>query len=269
MKIALAFFGLPRSSGVTFPSIERNVLAPLRAAGDVRVFHHLWRQEHIFNPRTGEDQAVPQDIYLPFAGFEGVIEPRPEAPTPQLQRAMAYGDAFQDGFVALRNLVLQLQSLYEVTQRVAAAHPDVVVFARPDMLYHEAVRVEDVEHAMREPDSVALPCWESWGGFNDRFAICGERAYKAYGGRMLLVDNFCERAQRPLHSETFLRYALGFAGLSVRTIPLRASRVRVDGRVEVEDFEGVRSPLAVLPAEAGTQGSRLEDGSPGFPPSRE
>ncbi|MCC2673481.1 MAG: hypothetical protein K0R58_428 [Ramlibacter sp.] len=269
MKIALAFFGLPRSSGVAFPSIERNVLAPLRAAGDVRVFHHLWRQEHVFNPRTGEDQPVPRDIYLPFAGFEGVIEPRPEAPTRQLQRAMAYGDAFQDGFVALRNLVLQLQSLYEVTQRVAAAQPDVVVFARPDMLYHEAVRVEDVEQAMWEPDGVALPCWESWGGFNDRFAICGARAYKAYGGRMLLVDNFCERAQRPLHSETFLRYALGFAGLSVRTIPLRASRVRVDGRVEAEDFEGVRSPLAVIPAKAGTQGSRLEDGSPGIPPSRE
>ena len=69
MKIALAFFGLPRCSAVAFPSIERNLLAPLRAAGELRVFQHLWRQDRVFNPRTGEDQAVPQENYAFFAGL--------------------------------------------------------------------------------------------------------------------------------------------------------------------------------------------------------
>ncbi|MEJ5990763.1 hypothetical protein WG902_12245 [Ramlibacter sp. PS3R-8] len=242
MKIALAFFGLPRCSAIAFPSIESNLLAPLRAAGELRIWQHLWRQERIFNPRTGEDQAVPEDNYEPFAGFEGSIVPRPDSPHPLLQRAMVHGDAWQDGFVALGNLVFQLQALYEVTQRVATAQPDVVVFARPDMLYHDPLDPADLQYALQQPDVVMLPGYESWGGCNDRFAIAGARAFKAYGGRILLADNFCERTKRPLHSETFLRYALAFAGIPVRTIALRASRMRMDCRVQAEDFSLAPSP---------------------------
>jgi hypothetical protein len=244
MKIALAFFGLPRCSRIAFPSIERCLLQPLAAAGELRVFQYLYRQDWIFNLRSGENHAQTEDNYAPFAGFEGEIVPRPTQPVPLLERMKRHGDAFQDDFHSLNNLLLQLQSLYEVTQRVAAAQPDVVVFARPDLLYHEPLQRSDLDHALAHPDQIALPWWESWGGFNDRFAVAGARAYRAYGGRVLLADNYCERTGRPLHSESFLRYALGFAGVPVRPIGLRATRVRVDGRLQWEDFEGRATPLA-------------------------
>jgi hypothetical protein len=248
MKIALAFFGLPRCSAITFPSIQRNLLDPLAAAGELHVFQHLYRQDWIFNPRSGEDHPQPDENYRPFGAFDGVVVPRPTGDSPLFLRLQPYGDAFQDGFHSLRNLLLQLHSLYEVTQRAAAAQPDVVVFARPDLLYHEPLRREDLERAAAQPDEVTLPWWESWGGFNDRFAVCGARAYRAYGGRVLLVDHFCERTGQALHSESFLRYALAFAGVRVRTIGLRATRVRVDGRMQWEDFEGEVSPLAIAQA---------------------
>jgi hypothetical protein len=248
MKIALAFFGLPRCSPITFPSIERNLLGPLAAAGELRVFHHLYRQDWIFNPRSGENHPQPDRNYLPFGAFEGVAVPRPVTDSALFLRLQGYGDAFQDGHHSLRNLLLQLHSLYEVTQRVAAARPDVVVYARPDLLYHEPLRREDIERAAAHPDEVTLPWWESWGGFNDRFAVCGAHCYRAYGGRVLLADHFCERTHQPLHSESFLRYALAFAGVAVRTIGLRATRVRVDGRMQWEDFEGELSPLAITQA---------------------
>jgi hypothetical protein len=244
MKIALAFFGLPRCSPITFPSVQRNLIDPLAAAGELRICHHLYRQDWIFNPRSGEDHAQPGENYLPFAGFDGAIVARPTHPAALLLRLKAYGDAFQDDFHSLTNLLLQLHSLYEVTQRVAGSAPDVVVFARPDLLYHERLLREHVDRAMAFPDEVTLPWWESWGGFNDRFAIAGSRAFCAYGGRVLLADHYCERTGKPLHSESFLRYALAFAGVPVRTIGMRATRVRVDGRMQWEDFEGEMSPLA-------------------------
>jgi hypothetical protein len=251
MKIALAFFGLPRCSRISFPSIAANLVAPLAAVGELRVFHHLWKQEQVSNLRSAEDHRLADANYAPFAAFEGEVAERPAAPAPLLQRIAAHGDAFHDGFQSLRNLLLQLESLYHVTQRVAAAQPDVVVFARPDLLYHEPLAREDVAYALAHPDSVSLPCWESWGGMNDRLAICGARAWRAYGGRLLLADHFCERTRRPLHSETFLAYAMAFAGVAVRTIALRASRVRVDGRIEQEDFIGARTQLLHL-GPAGT-----------------
>ncbi|MDB5861814.1 MAG: hypothetical protein JWQ76_5503 [Ramlibacter sp.] len=253
MRIALAFFGLPRRSDVTFPLIQRHLIAPLSARGELRIFHHLWRQDWIFNPRSGEDQAQPEANYAPFRTFEGSVENPPTQESVLLRRLRAYGDAWQDGFHSLGNMLLQLQSLLAVTQLAHAAAPDVVVFARPDLLYHEPVRQWHVDHVLLHPDAVLLPDWESWGGCNDRFAIAGARAFRAYGGRLLLADHFCERTGQAMHAETFLRYALAFAGVPVRTIAMRANRIRVDGRIQAEDFEGILSPLA----------SRARTGPPG------
>ena len=244
MKIALAFFGLPRGTELAFPGIRRNLLEPLAALGELRVVQHLWLQDWIFNPRSGENQAQPEANYAPFRNFEGQFERRPAGPPEVLLRLQAYGDAWQDGFHSLANLLLQLQSLLAVTQLAAESAPDIVVFARPDLVYHDPVEPWHLRYVQEHPDAVLLPCWEAWGGFNDRFAIAGARAYRAYGGRLLLADHFCERTGQPLHAETFLRYALDFAGVAVRTITLRANRVRVDGRIQAEDFAGVVSPLA-------------------------
>ena len=244
MKIALAFFGLPRRSDLTFPLIDKHLIAPLSALGELRIFYHLWRQDWIFNPRSGEDHAQPPANYTPFLAFEGALEQRPAQAPPLWRRLQAHGDAWGDGFHSLGNMVVQLQSLMAVTQLAGEAAPDVVMFARPDLLYREPVQRWQVEHVLQHADAVLLPDWESWGGFNDRFAIAGAAAYRAYGGRILLADHFCEGTGQPMHAETFLRYALDFAGVQVRTIAMRANRIRVDGRIQPEDFKGVLSPLA-------------------------
>ncbi len=56
--VAVALFGLPRCSAVTVPSIETQILAPLHCFGDVRVYYHLFRQDRIDNPRSGEAGQV-------------------------------------------------------------------------------------------------------------------------------------------------------------------------------------------------------------------
>lgn len=255
MRIALAFFGLPRCSAIAFPSIAQNLVAPLAAAGELRVFCHLWQQPWIFNPRSRENHPQPEENYAPFLGFDTVVEPRPERPSSVFQRLRAFGDAWHDGFHSLANLVLQLHSLADVTRRLAEAAPDVVVFARPDLLYHEPVQAQDLLRSLQRPGEITLPQWESWGGYNDRFAIAGPRLARVYGERLAGALAYCEATGQPLHAETFLRATLHAAGACVRPIGLRASRVRVDGRLEAEDFEGRRTPLAdVRPAETGPRG---------------
>lgn len=244
MKVALAFFGLPRRSDIAFPSIERHLIAPAAAHADLQVRYHLYHQPRVVNPRNDEDHALGDADYAPFLRFPGALAAPPQEPTPRLLRLQSHGDAWGNGFVSLRNLVLQLESLLAVTQAVAELTPDVVLFARPDLLYHDPVTQAMLEEAYARPDEVALPRWESWGGCNDRLALAGAGAYRAYGGRVLLADHFCETQRRPMHAETFLQYALRFAGVGVRPLALRASRVRADGRVQVEDFGGHVSPLA-------------------------
>ncbi len=179
-----------------------------------------------------------------FEPFTGKFAPPPEGISPLLARLQAHGDAWANGFVSLRNLLLQLQSLLAVTEAVAQLQPDVVVFARPDLVYHEPLPAQELALALEKPEEVALPAWESWGGCNDRVAVAGAAAYRAYGGRLLLCDHFCETRREPLHAERLLHHALAFAGVTLRELPLRASRVRADGRMELEDFGGYQAPLA-------------------------
>ena len=243
MRVALAFFGLPRRSDLSFPSIERRLIEPIAACAELHVRYHLYRQDRVVNPRNEEDHAMREADYAPFLQFPGVQVPPPAEPSDRLRRLRAHGDAWANGFVSLRNLV-QLESLLAVTQAVAELVPDVVLFARPDLLYHDAVTETMLEEGARSPDTVAVPAWESWGGCNDRLALAGAGAFRAYGGRLLLADHYCETRQQPLHAEKLLHHALRFAGIAARPLALRASRVRGDGRVEIEDFGGRVTPLA-------------------------
>jgi hypothetical protein len=239
MKIAVALFGIPRASDQALPTLLHTALRSVRELGHVKVFYHLFHQTHIRNPRSGEDAPLPPDNYKPFEQFEGELEPADAC----LQRwsyeeLKANGDAFGDDFQSMRNLVHQLHSLWTVTERAASWRPDVVLFLRPDLVYHDPIPAQWVVAARRNPDLVVLPDWQWWGGVNDRLAVCGRSSFAAYGRRIELAARYCEQTRRALHSERLLRFALRHAGVRLRTRPLRASRIRIDGRIVEENFDG-------------------------------
>jgi hypothetical protein len=242
MKVALAFFGLPRAATATFPSIESRLLAPLRRHAELRVFHHLYRQSHVINPRSGENAPLAPANYALFDAFQGELEPRdPLARHPLLATFQAHGMAWEDGDFSLNNLLWQLRSLERVTALMEPWAPDVAIYARPDQVYHDALRLFDLRRAAACASEVALPGWGSWGGYNDRFAICGQAVFATYGNRIRQAAAYCEQTGAPLHSERLLRFVLDGAAIPVRPLTLRASRVRIDGRVESEPFDEVRA----------------------------
>jgi len=236
-RIAVALFGLPRCSAVTGPSIEQNLLRPLRQCGDVRVFYHLFLQDRIDNPRTAEAGELDRSNYDLVQGFEGRLEPPPPVRGSKQHRLMVQkGDFNHDDGISLANWLLQLHSLAAVWELAQAHDPDVVVFARPDLLYHDPMDRNVVRHALRKPRVCALPNWQWYRGCNDRLAICGRAAAPVYAGRGTLLEEYCRQSAEPIQSEALLRYALVKAGVSVVAIPLQASRVRLGGQVRAELF---------------------------------
>ena len=242
MKITVALYGIPRCTPISAPSIERHLLQPLRSAGDISVVHHLWRIDHVTNARSGEDIALPQDAYAYFDQFAGVVEPpeRFEA-SEQFKSWMMAGDQFGDNFGSLRNLMHQLQSLKRVTALADRTDPDVVVFARPDLQYHDDIPLSACRLAAKFPSLCVVPIWNWWAGFNDRFAICGKAAYQAYGNRVDRAVDFAQAAGRPIHSESLVKFALRSGGVNTLAIPMTASRVRADGTVRQENFNPIET----------------------------
>lgn len=152
-----------------------------------------------------------------------------------------YGDCWNNNFQSMRNLVHQLHSLNLVTQAALDDGADVCLFLRPDLRYHDSL-APAITRALRAAKAgrplVQLPWWQGWhGGRNDRFAVvAGPDAIAAYGRRVTQMTEFCVTRQAPLHSEQLLAFALDQADVPVRTIRARASRVRLGGVENKEDF---------------------------------
>ncbi|WP_226504255.1 hypothetical protein [Pseudomonas sp. MWU16_30317] len=239
LKVAVAFFGIPRNSAICFPSIRQQVLAQIPSGAQVQCFYHMYQVDSVQNLRSGEQGALMADNYQPFAAMTGVLESNDGVLERwDFERIKALGDTWADEHASVRNLILQLNSLHAVTAMVEAFEPDFVVFVRPDIEYHSPLPSYVFKHAEARHLNAYIPDWQWWGGLNDRFAICGRDVYRAYGRRVEQIFEFCAATGRKLHSERLLKFVLQGAGAKVCLLPTTASRVRINGAYAEEDFSG-------------------------------
>jgi hypothetical protein len=238
LKIGIGFYGLPRASAVTLPSIMANIIDPARGLSETIVRYHFFQQHCVYNPGTNENAELAVENFTLFQeAFEGFLESPGGIPEKRgFEAIKQFGDAWENQFVSLRNLLMQLHSLHHVTQQLLRETPDIVVFARPDLQYHDSF-AKELASAIEDSQSVArLPDWQWCGGYNDRFCICGREAIMPFGYRIDSIGRYLDLLQRPLHSERLLQFALDTAGVRVHPVSLRASRVRAGGAVKQEKF---------------------------------
>lgn len=240
--IGIVFFGIPRAGASNFPAIVENIIAPAEALGRVVVRYHFYSQAWVLNPKSSENSALPQGDYLPYRDYSGILEDPAVIETSfDLDKICSYGDAYGDGFVSLKNLVRQLHSLEVVTGQVLAEDPDIVVYVRPDLRYHQSLAPSlDQALAAAKDKSIYLPPW-NWtsGGYNDRFAIVCRNAITAYGFRAQKLMEYLALRGKPLMAEQFLKYVLDYSLCRVLILPATATRVRVTGAFQGEKFHHV------------------------------
>lgn len=237
LHIAVCFFGITRSLKHTINSIEENIIFPAQARGTARIFAHFFDQKVIDNPRSGESGKLPTNEHLLLhPNWVEIEEPDLCLSEHCFAQVKSYGDAWNDDFRSLRNLIHQLHSLNRVTRAALDWQPDIFIFARPDLRYHDSLG--RYINAKSNAPLVQLPSWQHWKhGLNDRFAIAtGSEAAQAYGTRINLIKQFCHDQNRSLHAELLLRYALEVNSINTKLIGARASRVRSDSTQVDEDF---------------------------------
>ena len=238
-RIALCCFGITRSLTRTIRSIRKNAIAPARAAGVLEIHAHFFDQTRAVavTGKTEGRMDVREGQLLSPDHLE--TEPSGSCLTDwDFEGLKSHGDSWNNDFISLRNLVHQLHSLDRVTASALTSEPDICLFCRPDLRYHDSLApVLERAQAAVGSERVFLPRWQSWGGYNDRFAVAvGSRAITAYGQRIRKAAAFCAETDAPLHAELLVKYALDAAGIEVEKIPTRASRVRASGVRVWESF---------------------------------
>ena len=241
-RITICFFGITRSLSHTMASIGRNVIAPAREQGEVTIYAHFFRQRVITNARSAEQgEIAPDDHRLLTPDWLELEEPDTIQQQHDFEHFKQYGDRWGDGFRSLRNLFHQLHSLRNVTEAALSAQPDIVIFVRPDLHYHDSLSpfiAKAIRAASRRESLALIPNWQSKHvRLNDRFAICvGQDAAAAYGCRIDRVKAFCQARNMAPQPESLVKFVLDAGGIPVSLIGARASRVRIDGQMVQEDF---------------------------------
>lgn len=236
-RIAACFFGITRSLRHTFLSIEQNVLAPLRAIGDLKVISHFFTQADISNPRSAESGSLDLEEYKLLDSSRIVLE-APDACLQQWKYAelCLFRDYWGDGYLSLRNLVHQLHSLREVWRMSLEFEVDVTVFLRPDLLYMDSFSAL-TQDLLRKDEGILYPDWAHHGGINDRFCVCLDPKSSAiYARRAESLLSYYSALPKKANGERFLMKTLVDGGVRISPRYLRASRVRFDGRVVDEPF---------------------------------
>lgn len=244
-RIGICFFGITRSVSYTVESIDKNVYQPLKKFNvEVKKFGHFFEQKQVVNTRSGEVGALNSNeaklLGLDYLEFE---QPDYFLSASSFEEVKQFGDFWQDSNQSIRNLYHQLYSMKAVTEECLEWQPDIVIFLRPDLKYHDDFS-KVLKKALKKAQTnhLFIPNWQHFEGVNDRFAIAvGRKAIEDYGLRFSKISDFCKAYNSPLHSERLVKYAI--SAQHVTFVPLRGSRVRVNGVVVEELFLHYRTML--------------------------
>jgi hypothetical protein len=247
MRVAIIYFGMSRAARHTRSSINLHILQPLQNAGvKVASIASLNISDSIHSSRSGAFHVAVEngDDFTIEARHYVLVRQDDESIAAEMNCARTQTDPFENDYVSVKNLLHQLASLKRGWRALHAFEPgkfDYYYFIRPDLRYEDRIDLEDLKHRLVSPESILLPSWHGWGGLNDRFAVARPEAAEHYALRIDLVAEFCR--SNPLHSETFLAWALAKRGCSIAELPARASRIRGNGAMVREDFSATRVAL--------------------------
>lgn len=249
--LALVFFGLVKNvTARQLAAYDRWLLRPWRAAGWTVVgVMHTHRMDVVSNARNRErDVTLHQSISI--AAFRnlvpGLVVSVTEGPDSDklfVPASMIRTHPHWKGpgeITTKRNFIRQLHSM-QLATRLAKEHApaaDAFIYLRPDVMF-----LRSCAPFTPPPRAIVVPKFHSYGGYNDRLAICGRESFEIYGNRFDLLGSFLKGAV--MHAETFLKWVLG--GVSGRVVvsenpSLIFVRIRGDGLVAHQD-SGIAMPI--------------------------
>lgn len=223
-KIAVCFWGLTRSLKYTMPSI-RSILDSL---GTPTIFLHTYRVKGLYTNERAREKNIELNPEEWKDLNPDVYEIEDQDEVKQTLNVDSYrnsGDPWNNNYATLDNFILAMRSLNKVTELMLASKTNFthVVFMRPDVVFKTPVKESYLSLAKK--NTCVVPAFHSWGGYNDRFAICPRPVARIYGTRF---QGLLEYSKEHLpHSETYLKHTL--RNVHVRKVPICFHRVRATG----------------------------------------
>ena len=237
LKTAICFYGITRYLEGSIPSIKKNIFQPASRLGEFKVFCHFYNLKTLSNERSGENKIYLKNNWHLFNADKLLIDEPNFFISDYLPIIKNYGDAFDDNFKSIKNLLHALYSLKKVFNSINEYKADSFIFARPDLIYYDSLEKYLYKSLITKEDYIFLPAWQSHYGFNDRFSICSSRnAAIIYSQRIDYAIDFCKTNLQYLHSESLLKFVIKKNNCKLFFMSSKAARVRANKKIKKENF---------------------------------
>ncbi len=229
VKVAVCYWGLTRSTKYVYPTHFTcifDVLTEHNIAYDV--YLHTWEIPSGPQRVQGNTVDIPVD-YEEYSLLKPTyfVRDNQESFTKDLEWEQ-YSCGMGWTPVMILNHFCALESLNRVTDMVinSGNEYDFIMYVRPDVCFLTKLNTKDFINL--KDNQVAIPDFDHFGGYNDRFAILPFPISKIYGKRIESLPLY--GLKKPIHSETFVKDTLDENELEVVLMDdFRFVRVRPDG----------------------------------------
>jgi hypothetical protein len=230
MKIALCLSGHLRSYEQTWRALKTFILDPLSPD----VFIHTWDtvgqsfhiDNHTTKQKTHQVLHKIQDIYKPK---NIIIEPLIRL-NGEKYRKYLIDDRCPNGVVNMFYKIHKTCLLCEDFSKSFDTTYDVIIRARPDLLFQTYINDQDLERAANDASLLFVPKNGHYGGINDQFAFGSSQAMNIYCNCYTNLDKIVTTT--PLVPELVLKQQLinkvNIQLTDIRYLLLRVNRTFLD-----------------------------------------
>lgn len=216
VKVAVCYWGLTRSTRFVYPSHFDRIFRVLETNGiGYDVFMHTWSIE-------GKQWSWDQQLETPVDYEEyQFLKPKYYKIEPQSEflDRLDFSQYYYQGETEwlpqlIRNHLCALESQKRVTDMVTESgnHYDFIIYVRPDVWFRSPLDV-GLMRSLKEGE-IVVPSFDSYGGYNDRFAILPFATAPIYGKRIDEIAQF-RRDVGYIVSEKYVKYICDKYGLKV------------------------------------------------------
>jgi hypothetical protein len=229
MNIALILSGHLRSWERTFPVMRALIIDPLQISSVfISTYPMVGMSEHIDgNTRFIRTQTCLEKIKEMLNPIRIEVEPATKGIGAKYRHRVSDGRS-ADGVVSMFQRKWKADQLRQRYEK-AGERMDIVIHTRPDVMFRDIIRMEDLQDAVRN-QHLYLPSYGHFSGVNDQLAFGTPEVMKTYADCYNTLDQTTKKTV--FHPEALLKQHLLDAGLKMSFFECDYVLARVLG----EDF---------------------------------
>lgn len=230
-KIAICFFGQVKNyTSNLYENFVQNITSQI-VNYELDYYIVTYNNNYMFNPINGENHSIDYNSIFQYINFNSSLIL--DINSDEIKFVDNFSEYLVEKFGGCWGDNSQLSTKYAVRQLYGLKKLYTIIsnkyyryiLLRPDIWYTSKLH----NILINNNEDLVIPLFDSWGGYNDRFAIANNFGLKIYCNR---YDSLIEKPVK-YHSENYLKTICNYNNIKIKQLDnFYFKRVRANGKLQ-------------------------------------